>query len=308
MPVDPQVQALLDATTTQPPIRNLSVEEARALFRVHPLPGVSAAEVAVVTDRLIPGPDEPLRLRVYTPQGTGPFPLLVFFHGGGFVICDLDTHDAICRNFCGGAGCVVVSVDYRLAPEHHFPAAHEDCCAATRWAVEHSSTLGADPRRVAVGGDSAGGLLAASTALRLRDEGGPKLAGQLLLYPTTDLGTPATASMSDYAEGYGFAAADLPWFWGKYLNSPSDATDPRASPLRASDLRGLPPAMVLTAECDPLRDEGERYAKRLLDAGVPTALSRCPGMIHAFLLFTGMVSGADLALEEACRWLRRIFG
>jgi acetyl esterase len=191
----------------------------------------------------------------------------VFFHGGGFVVCDLNTHDAICRNLCAGAGCLVVSVDYRLAPEHRFPAAHDDCHAAVRWAAAHARELGADPKRVAVGGDSAGGLLAAATALRLRDEGAPRLAGQLLLYPATDLSTPATASMTEYAEGYGLVAADLPWFWEKYLSNPLDAADPRASPLRAPNLRGLPPAMKLTAECDPLRDEGERYAERLLDAG-----------------------------------------
>ncbi|MBL6454580.1 alpha/beta hydrolase [Belnapia sp. T6] len=308
MPVDPQVQVLLDATGSQPPIRSLPVEQVRAMFRAHPLPGVSAGEVAIVVDRCIRGPNGRLGLRVYTPHGTGPFPLLVFFHGGGFVVCDLDTHDAICRNLCAGAACVVVSVDYRLAPEHRFPAAHDDCLTATRWAAEHTRELGANPERVVVGGDSAGGLLAAATALRLRDEGSPRLTGQLLLYPTTDLGTPVTASMTEYAEGYGLAAADLPWFWEKYLNSPSDAADPRASPLRAPDLRGLPPTMVLTAECDPLRDEGERYAERLLDAGVPTVLSRQAGMIHAFLLFTGMISGADRALGEACAWLRGTLG
>ena len=307
MSVDRQIQFLLDATASQPPIRSLSVEEARAMFRVHPLPGVSVATVAKVANRSIPGPGGMLDLRVYTPQGTQPFPLLVFFHGGGFVVCGIDTHDAICRNLCGGAGCVVVSVDYRLAPEHHFPAAHDDCHAATCWAIEHASELGADPKRVAVGGDSVGGLLAASTTLRLRDEGGPQLLSQLLLYPTTDLTTPATASAAQYAEGYGLAVADLPWFWEKYLNNSSDALDPCASPLRAPDLRGLPQAMVLTAECDPLRDEGERYARRLSDAGVPTTLSRRDGMIHTFLLFTGMVSGADAALSDACAWLHDSF-
>jgi acetyl esterase len=158
MPVDPQLQPFLDARNAQPPLDALSVEEARARYRVHPLPGARADAVASAADRTIPGPGGPLGLRVYTPRGAGPFPLLVFFHGGGFVACDLDTHDALCRNLCAGAGCVVASVDYRLAPEHRFPAAPDDCLAATRWAAEHAAELGADPARVAVAGDSAGAI------------------------------------------------------------------------------------------------------------------------------------------------------
>ena len=170
MPVDPQLQPFLDARNAQPPLDALTVEEARARYKVHPLPGARADAVASVADRSIPGPAGPLGLRVYSPLGTGPFPLLVFFHGGGFVVCGLGTHDALCRNLCAGAGCVVASVDYRLAPEHRFPAAPDDCLAATRWAAGHAAELGADPARVAVGGDSAGGNLAAVVALRVRDE------------------------------------------------------------------------------------------------------------------------------------------
>jgi acetyl esterase len=307
MPVDPQVQALLDATASLPPLHTLSVDEARAMFKAHPLQGVRAAEVASAADRTMPGPAGPLRLRVYTPPGTGPFPLLVFFHGGGFVVCDLDTHDAICRNLCAGAGCVVASVDYRLAPEHRFPAATDDCLAATRWTAAHAAELGGDPARVAVGGDSAGGLLAAVTALRVRDEGGPRLAGQLLIYPTTDLGPPSTPSFSENAEGYGLTARDVPWFWDKYLNDPSEARHPHASPLHAPDLRGLPPALVVTAEYDVLRDEGERYGERLREAGVPTTISRHDGVVHGFFFFSGLVGRTDAAQEEACAWLRGAF-
>ena len=233
-----------------------------------------------------------------------PLPLLVFFHGGGFVVCDLGTHDALCRNLCAGAGCVVASVDYRLAPEHRFPAAPDDCLAATRWAAEHAAELGADPARVAVGGDSAGGNLAAVVALRARDGGGPRLAGQLLLYPTTDAAAAGMPSLVENAEGYGLTVRDMAWFKDRYFDGPSDAGNPHASPLRAADLRRLPPALVQTAEYDPLRDEGEAYAARLREAGVPTAVSRRAGMFHGYLFFPGLVAAADAALDEACAWLR----
>ena len=307
MPVDPQLQPFLDAGAALPPFDTLTVEEARARLKVYPLPGARADAVASAIDRTIPGPAGPLGLRVYTPRGgTGPLPLLVFFHGGGFVVCDLGTHDALCRNLCAGAGCVVASVGYRLAPEHRFPAAPDDCLAATRWAAEHAAELGADPARVAVGGDSAGGNLAAVTALRLRDEGGPRLAGQVLLYPTTDAEPAGMPSLVEN-EGYGLTRRDMAWFKRHYFNDPSDAGNPHASPLRAADLRGLPPALVQTAEYDPLRDEGEAYAARLRAAGVPTTVSRRAGMVHGFLFFPGLVAAADAALDEACAWLRGAF-
>ncbi len=308
MPVDPQLQPFLDAGAALPPFDTLTVEEARARLKVYPLPDARADAVASVADRSIPGPGGPLGLRVYTPRGgTGPFPLLVFFHGGGFVVCDLGTHDALCRNLCAGAGCVVASVAYRLAPEHRFPAAPDDCLAATRWAAEHAAELGADPGRVVVGGDSAGGNLAAVVALRARDEGGPRLAGQLLLYPTTDAEAAGMPSLAENAEGYGLTRRDMAWFKGHYFGDPGDAAHPHASPLRAADLRGLPPALVQTAEYDPLRDEGEAYAARLRAAGVPTAVSRRAGMIHGFLFFPGLVAAADAELAEACAWLRGAF-
>ena len=200
MPVDPQLQPFLDAGAALPPFDALSVEEARARLKVYPLPGARADAVASVADRSIPGPAGPLGLRVYTPRGgPGPFPLLVFFHGGGFVVCDLGTHDALCRNLCAGAGCVVASVDYRLAPEHRFPAAPDGCLAATRWAAEHAAELGADPARVAVAGDSAVGNLAAVTVLRARDEGSLRLAWQLLHYPTTVAASAGLPSLGDNA-------------------------------------------------------------------------------------------------------------
>jgi acetyl esterase len=284
----------------------LPVATARAQYESRiPLMGRPAA-IGGVAERAMPGSG--LRLRVYTPAGAGPFPLVVFFHGSGFVLCSLDTHDGMCRNLCGGAGCVVVSVDYRLAPEAKFPAATEDCLAATRWAAAHAGEMNADPARIAVAGDSAGGNLAAVTALRLRDEGGPALRGQLLLYPVTDYHTPPTPSYQENAEGYGLTRATMEWFWDHYLSDPSQAADPHAAPARAATLAGLPPAFVMTAEYDPLRDEAEIYGRRLRDAGVPAEIVRVPGMNHGFLFWVGVVDAAAAPMAQACAWLRRVLG
>jgi acetyl esterase len=304
LPVDPQIQALLDKAAGQPPTHTLPVAVARAQFEARTAAMARPADIAGAREETIAGPGGPLRIRLYTPHGTGPFPLLVFFHGSGFVLCSLDTHDGMCRNLCAGAGCLVASVDYRLAPEHKFPAASEDCLAATRWAASHAAALGADPRRLALAGDSAGGNLAAVTAIRVRDEGGPALCGQLLLYPVTDYHTPGTPSYAANAEGYGLTRDTMTWFWDHYLADPSQAAHPHASPLRAADLSRLPPALVVTAEYDPLRDEGELYAERLNAAGVPTRLLRCDGVNHGFMFWVGVVDKAGAAMAEACAWLR----
>ncbi|HVZ09564.1 alpha/beta hydrolase [Rhodopila sp.] len=304
MTVDPQIQVLLQLRAQLPPLHTLSVPDARAQFAARAIPGLRIPALASVVNRDMQGPAGSLALRVYTPVGEGPFPLIVFFHGSGFVVCDLDTHDVMCRNLCAGAGCVVVSVDYRLAPEHKFPAAPDDCLAATRWAQANASALGADPGCVFVAGDSAGGNLAAVTALRLRDEGGPALRGQLLIYPVTDYHDPGTPSMVENAEGYGLTRDGMIWFWGHYLVEPSHGTHPHASPLRADDLRGLPPAMVITAQYDPLRDEGEYYADKLRAAGVPVVMKRWDGMNHGFFNLPGVVDRATQAVDEACAWIR----
>src|SRR5262249_5257951 len=216
-----------------------------------------------------------------TPAGDGPLPLLMYFHGGGWVIGDLDTCEGICRSLANGAGCIVVAVDYRLAPEHRYPAAAEDCYAATAWAAEHARELGGDSRRIAVGGDSAGGTLTTVVALMARDRGGPPLGHQLMVYPVTEHSY-ETASYRDFADGYLLNLELMTYFWNQYLGGASDGLDRYASPLRAPDLRGLPPALVITAEFDPLRDEGEAYAARLREAGVPVTLSRYDGVFHAF--------------------------
>ncbi len=306
MPVDPQIQMLLDLGAGLPQLQTLSVDDARAQFAARDFTGLRRPEVASVVNRDMQGPGGSLGLRIYTPQGNGPFPLMVFFHGSGFVLCSLDTHDGMCRNLCAGTGCVVVSVDYRLAPEAKFPAATHDCLAATRWAVANAAALGADPGRVFVAGDSAGGNLAAVTALRIRDEGGPRLLGQLLIYPVTDYYEPGTPSMIENAEGYGLTRVGMIWFWNHYLAAPSDGANPHASPFRAADLSGLPPALVVTAEYDPLRDEGEYYSDRLRQAGVPTQMKRWEGMNHGFFFWPGVVDRASDAMDEACDWVRSV--
>ena len=308
MPVDPQIQKILDLLAPLPPMHTLSVADARARMEKRPAEGLRIAPIAAVEDRVIVRPGGSLPLRIYTPIGNGPFPLIVFFHGSGFVVCSLDTHDAMCRNLCGGSGAVVVSVDYRLAPENKFPAATDDCLLATRWVGENAATLNGDASRIVVAGDSAGGNLAAVVALRIRDEGGPKLAGQLLIYPVTDYHSPGTPSYAENAEGYGLSRAGMAWFWHHYLADPKDAMHPHASPLRAESLAGLPPALVYSAEYDPLRDEAELYARRLMDAHVPVRMQRWDGVNHGFFFWVGIVDTAGVAMDEACAWLKNVFG
>ncbi len=307
MPVDPQIQTLLNLRAQLPPLHTLSVADAREQMSARAIPGLRIPAVASVVNRDMQGPAGSLALRIYTPPGAGPFPLLVFFHGSGFVVCSLDTHDTMCRNLCAGAGCVVVSVDYRLAPEAKFPAAPDDCLAATRWAALNAAALNADPSRIVVAGDSAGGNLAAVTALRIRDEGGPKLVGQLLIYPVTDYHDPGTPSMAENAEGYGLTRKGMEWFWNHYLASPSDAAHPHACPIKANDLARLPPAYVITAQYDPLRDEAEYYADALTRAGVATKMRRWDGMNHGFFFFPGLVDKATAATDDSCTWLRGVF-
>ena len=310
MPLDPQAKAFLDQIIAigGPSLTAVPVDEARKMMEM--LSAMRGAEVPVASavDRTIPGPAGPIPVRVYTPNGSGPFPLLVWFHGGGWVLGSLATHDGICRSLAAGAGSVVVSVDYRLAPEHRYPAAAEDCFAATQWCAAHAGELSADAARLAIGGDSAGGNLTAVVAQMARDRGGPRLVFQLLVYPVTDSACD-TPSYRDNAEGYLLTAADMHWFWGHYLGDARErGREPYASPLRADRLTGLPPALVVTAEFDPLRDEGEAYGAALAEAGVPAHVSRYDGMIHGFFGMGAVIDRANAAVREACGSLRLAFG
>src|SRR5262245_13361078 len=275
MPLSQESRALLDQLESSgvPPLHTLSVEAARQLMVDLFVTKGDRETVGKVEDRQVPGAMGPIPVRFYTPSGTGPFPILVFFHGGGWVIGNRETHDATCRALTNAAGCIVASVDYRLAPEHKFPAAVEDSYAATRWIADHATSIGADPTRIAVGGDSAGGNLAATVSLAARERGGPPLVFQLLVYPVTDHAYD-TPSYKDNADGYFLTRDAMVWFWNHYLDREADGRNPLASPLRARDLQNLPQAFVMTAEYDPLRDEGEAYAKRLREAGVPVTLNR----------------------------------
>jgi acetyl esterase len=251
--------------------------------------------IAKIEERLVPGPGGVIRLRFYWPlQSTAPMPAIVYFHGGGHVIGSLDTHDFVARNLCGGTGAMVASVDYRMGPEHKFPAAVDDCFAALEWVHANAASLGADPGRIGVHGDSAGGNLAAVAALLARDSGRPQLRLQSLVYPVTDYCL-AGDSYDKYASGYGILTKQaMAWFRDHYLRRREDASDWRASPIRAAHLAGVAPAIVITAECDVLHDDGERYADALRRAGVPVEYKDFPGMIHAFF---GMVPAVDEAMN-----------
>ena len=308
MPVDPQVEAILAASKDAPQVDFWQLEPAVVRQGFGSVgPEASPPPVGQVENRTIPGPGGELPVRIYTPDAEGPHPLLLFYHGGGFVLCDLDSHDALARQLCNRAGAVVVSVDYRLAPEAKFPAAPEDCYAATCWAVEHAAALGADASRLAVAGDSAGGNLAAVVSQMARQRGGPSIAHQFLIYPVTDSACD-TPSYAENREGFFLSEDMMKWFWHHYLEEAAHGADPMASPLRAEDLAGLPSATVVTAELDPLRDEGEAYAQRLSAAGVPTECVRYDGVIHGFVSMYEVVDkGAD-AIELGCKRMRESFG
>jgi len=299
--LDPNVRLLLRAIEAQdnPPLESLSPAEARILAAagLKPVEG-SAEPVQSVENLQIPGHEAEIPIRVYTPECPGPRPAMVYFHGGGWVVCDLDTHDVVCRAIAHRAGAVVVAVDYRLAPEHKFPAAVLDCYAATVWVAANADRLGIDGTRISVGGDSAGGNLGAVVSLKSREERGPAIALQVMVYPVTDLSSFATASYLEFAEGYQLTKSEMEWFRDNYLRGMDDARNPYASPLLERDLRGLPPALIITAECDPLRDEGEAYAKRLTAAGVPVTCTRYAGMIHPFFSLSGAIPQALDAIQQ----------
>jgi len=306
--LDPQARALIDLMTERgvPPTHTLPPSEARRLYRerrayVQPTP-ITMAEVR---DLSASGPSGPIGLRLYRPStAPQPAPLLVYYHGGGWVIGDLDTHDVLCRELAHHAGCAVVAVDYRLAPEHRFPAAVDDSLAATRWVLEQAGSLGVDATRFALGGDSAGGNLATVTALGLRDSGGPQAKLQLLIYPGTDMRAIAPSHTAN-GQGYMLTSDSITYFRGHYMPDASAWTDWRGSPLLHPDLSKLPPAFVITSGYDPLRDEGRQYADRLSQAGVPTQYVCFERQIHGFITMGRVIDESNTAVALCAAALQK---
>jgi len=303
MPLAPEYQAMLDqlADTPGPAISEMTPNEARELYRMM-RPANPELAVGGVSDRVIPGVDGEIPLRIYTPEATGPHPVLVNFHGGGWVIGDLDTADGVCRDFCNTAECVVVSVDYRLAPEHVFPAAVDDAYTATCWVADNQAELNGNGK-IAVCGESAGGNLAAVVCLKARDEAGPHIDFQLLLYPVVDCDM-TRQSYVDNGTGYMLETDTMHWFWDHYCRDTEQRKDPAASPLLAEDHGNLPPALVVTAQFDPLRDEGGIYAETLRAAGGNAEVVCYDGLLHAFFATAGIFQASRPGFEHACSVLR----
>jgi acetyl esterase len=308
MALDPQVKAILeeDAARGLPPYIELEPVAARRQMLDLSPPVEPQLAADRIEERLIPGPQSDIPLRLHYPHSDPPYALLVYYHGGGWVIGDLDTHDALCQALAKTSQCLVVAVDYRLAPEHPYPAAIEDAYAATCWAADNAVSLHADPKRLAVIGDSAGGALATVVSMMARDKGGPEISLQVLIYPITDYNFD-TPSYSKNAQGYMLSRELMQWFWNHYLEDITVAGHPYVSPLRAQNLDGLPQAMILTAEYDPLCDEGRAYAQKLQANGIDTTYSHYEGMIHGFIRMTTRLDQAKKALEEVSNKIKATF-
>jgi acetyl esterase len=313
MKIDPGAQQVIDLIVAagRPPYPEVGHLEARRLYlEARKVLQPDPEPIAEMRDLTAPGPAGPIPLRLYRarPVKDGELqPALIYFHGGGWVIGNLDSHDGVCRGFANGAACTVISVDYRLAPEHKFPGAVEDSIAATKWIAENAKSLGIDANRLAVGGDSAGGNLTAVVAQHARDRGVPKLRFQLMIYPACDMGM-THPSITEFAEQLPLTRASMKWFIDSYLRNAADVGDWRASPLKAKSLAGLPPAYLMTAGCDPLRDEGEAYAAALKAAGVPVEAKRFDGQIHGFITMGKFIPGAATAMSEMSAALKRALG
>jgi acetyl esterase len=309
MALDPQARQLLEmlAALGAPPLHEQTPEAARAGMVAGYAARPPGEAVATVDNRAIPGPHGDIPVRVYAPAGDRSLPVVVYYHGGGWVIGDLDYQDVACRYIANHTPAVVVSVDYRLAPEHKFPVPFDDCYAALEWVGSNAASIGGDSSKLAVAGDSAGGNLAAAVAIKARDAGGPKLAHQLLVYPVTDLNFD-TASYSENAEGYLLTRDAMKWFWEHYVNNASEGANPLVSPLRVANAAGLAPATVITAGFDPLRDEGKAYAEKLKGAGVSVRHSNYPGMIHGFYGLAHALDEGKRAHAESVEVLQQAFG
>jgi acetyl esterase len=309
MPVDPMIEAMLAQAPEWPGVRNMDLATLRQSVRDSSvmLPAADDTRVALTEDRTIPGPAGEMRVRIYWPDGEGPFPVTLYMHGGGYVVGDLNTQDMIARALCHWGKTLLVSLDYRLAPEHKFPAAPEDVWAALQWLAAHAGELDGDPARLAVAGDSAGGNLASAAALRARDCG-LALAAQINIYGSCNYPSEDRPSAREFADGPILKADDVTWFWEQYLADPGDANDPQASPFRAASHVGLAPAFIGTAECDPSRDDAEAYAEKLRVAGVDVVSKRYSGMVHGFASWVAFLPGAREVLIDAGAFLKDRFG
>lgn len=299
MQLDADAQAIAEMAASIPPFHTLGIHGAREIAAMAAMP--PTREVNEVTDRTIPSPHGPVPVRIYHPDPKVVLPLLVYLHGGGWSTGGLFTADDTCRILATSADCVVVSVDYRLAPEHKFPAAFHDVYVVAQWLADHGGEISADGLRMAIGGDSAGANLAAAACIHARDHGGPRIAFQLLAYPATEYGV-HRASLVDNAHAPMLCTEDVMWFWDQYLATDADRTDVRAIPSAAASLAGLPPALVITAEYDPLRDDGEAYGHALAAAGVPVTVTRYPGVFHGFFTMP-MLGKAQQALADSAAHL-----
>ena len=296
--LDPDMARILDVLNDMKPMEDMTLKELRAFLA--PLPKDQRRPVGGFKDVVTP---EGIPVRLYTPTQRRSDALLVYIHGGGFVLGSVESHDNVARELCEALGAATISIEYRLAPEHRFPAAPDDCLAGVLWAARNAEALGANPGRIILSGDSAGANLAAVTCLRLRDEGGPAIAGQVLVYPVTDYHTPPTPSYIENADGFALTRSAMIRFWRDYITDPSEQRHPYAAPLNAPNLSNLPPALVLTAEYDPLRDEGEAYAEKLRGAGVPVSLKRYDGLIHGFLRMTAASPRAAESVDQIRNWV-----
>ena len=307
MPLDPQAKFSLEQRKAAgvPGQHEVSPEEARRMQEAAPRkPG---PEIGSTQDKEIPGTHGPIPIRIYTPEGTGPFPITMWFHGGGWVIGNIETNDSTCRALAKSASSIIISVDYKLAPEHKFPIPFDDCYEATCWAITNAESFNGDSSNLAVAGASAGGNLATAVSLKARDQNGPVIKQQTLVYPVTDYDF-SYESYSECKEGYGLEYATMVYFWNSYLSTEQDQENPYAVPMKAGNLSNLPPAFVLTVEFDPLRDEGEAYANALKQSNVPTKLTRYDGMIHAFFNAGIPFDQTWDAIAEVCEELKKAFG
>lgn len=306
MALDPQVQKVLDGNKAKgvPSFNWMDHRKARVMLDAMFLSQDSPIPIGSVEDKPIPCPWGNLMVRIYTPVGSGPFPVFVFFHGGGWVTNSVETHDSVCRHITKLSDCIVVSVDYRQPPEYKFPVPVEDAYTATQWVFDNANSFNGYPDRVAVGGDSSGGNMAAIVCLLFRDRNGPKIKQQVLIYPVLDYYLPGTASYAEFGSGYILDRDLMIWCWNHYLNSDEDINNPYICPLRAASFADLPPAFIITADYDPLRDEGELYAKKLQADGVEVTQTRYAGMVHGFIMHWRIYDKALVCLNQIGRELK----